>query len=228
MTKDEIYNQCVKISGGLSPAAYEARSLAFKCYLTRRTWRKDVDNWENQVAYTEAALALEKYCKGNKHILSEVQKAYQKIEKLISAASPGSTVADKQKIEALKRKIDYLKSPEGKKTADNYKLLKCSKVAIGVFAVLTVAAFICNIIMGGFFRMMQGTFFMCTIAASVIAAVISRKHNEKIAVLEAELRSYERIEKQDMKDIMHDAVREEYMYDLIIKGIGGASLVDFG
>ncbi len=226
MTKDQIYNECTKISGELSPTAYEAYYLASKCLSARSKWHKNIDNMPAQNEYGNAASKLESYCKSNKQIRSEILVALEKIKKLISDDAKdesNSKTPSKQRVAEIKREIATLKANKKDKTS------KILTIIMIISAVLFAVCLALNFITGDYmtFGAIQFELGAAFIVTLIITLVRNKKRKDKIDALMSEMGSNKSDQKWHDSVRLADATRAKECYELIIRGIGNGSLADF-
>ena len=224
MTKSQIYDECVKISNGLSQNAYEAYHLASKCLSARTKWRKDYSNTSAQYAYGEAATKLEDYCKANKSIRAEAVSALAKVNKLINVELNSKT-SYKDEADELNRQIKMLEAK--RKKVDTLALIMTIVMIISGF--LTVASIALGFYIGDFSMIRMFTFEVLAVFVVSLIITIVRSCNRKKAIKELEKAHYvtKNIAKIHDNDRLRDAYRAKECYELIIRGVGGASLADY-
>ena len=226
MTKDQIYNECTKIAGELSPTAYEAYYLASKCLSARNRWHKNIDNMSAQNEYGNAASKLESYCQSNKQIRSEAFVALEKIKKLISddardQRNPKSP--SKQRDAEIKREIAALQSSKKDRTS------KILTIIMIISAVLFTGCLALNFITGDYmmFSAIQFELGAAFIVPLIITLVRNKKRKDKIDALMSEMGRNQKDQKWHDSARIADATRAKECYELIIRGVGNGSLADF-
>lgn len=230
MTKDQIYNRCVKISNELSPSAHEAYSLARECLSARFLWRQDCDNFENKCNYGNAATQLENFCMANKQIRSEAEAALRKISRLFQedARDPATRAEFKNREKEIKCEIEALKNAKNKKNGRDRKFFKIMKIIMTVSILLGIAVFVANLFLFDMtLAMLASDCLVAFVVSLVIIIVKSSNNKKKISALESELLNLEKSEKWSEEQRLWDAIRARDCYELIIRGTCGSSLADF-
>ena len=224
MTKDEIYGQCKKVSGGLTWEASRAYYLACDCSSARFWWRKDPNNMSKKLEYGQAATELEKYCREHGSIRPEIDAAFRKIDKIHSEAKKQKGAKSTYAIEAerLNRELATIKNGKDKKF---FKIMRIIMIACIVTAVL---AFVANIFLHDMTIWMFGSECLMGFVVSIIIMIVKSVSNKKKREqLEKSIRINEKIDRDIEDDRLDQIFFEKEIYRLVISALSGASVCDY-